>query len=255
MAAYQAEGTQSLFIVNDDRWNMSNYCAADERIVACRTDVEVALRRGIGLIAQITDQPTDTQQTRERQKSVGGKFQEIAAGYVFHDGVVGRIAITVRMSKAIVIRIMRTCANRFPRGNQCPSSWSLTCGRIYGTAATTISRMSGHATPHRNGSPSLSSCCTHRKNQGARAFSMLTTVCVMGRSIGAGKSTAMRSNMTPAMTMTNTSRRTRSKREMRALSARCWGGGTATPPSRRTRKMCHAPRMIIARVRTKMCQV
>ena len=76
---------------------------------------------------------------------------------------------------------------RFPSGNRRPYSCSSACGRRKGTRASTRSKRSGTATPHRKGWPILSSCCTHRKNQGALAFSISTVAWVIGRAIGTGK--------------------------------------------------------------------
>jgi len=58
---------------------------------------------------------------------------------------------------------------------------------MYGISVTASSAASGTTTPHRNGLPSLSSSCTHRKNQGARAVAAMLASAVMGAASGAGK--------------------------------------------------------------------
>ncbi len=68
MRADQAESLQTIFVVEEDRRDMSQDRAAVERIVACRTDIEFAWRRGVIRIAQVTEQAADAQQACQGQK-------------------------------------------------------------------------------------------------------------------------------------------------------------------------------------------
>jgi hypothetical protein len=73
MSACQTQGAQTIFVVNKDRRNLRDDGAAVEAIVTCRTNIELAGRRGVKLIAQIADQSTNAKQARESQKGIGGQ--------------------------------------------------------------------------------------------------------------------------------------------------------------------------------------